>query len=107
MNIIRVGTSGAVQEDIPIGSIMVSEYGIGLDAMILYYLHQLSGDEHMILDAVKLHFHHFKGISHYITAADPDLIENIGKDLKHGITVTAIGSLSLICKCDTGQQAEV
>lgn len=91
LNVIRIGTSGAVQEDIPVGSIMVSEYGIGLDSLMQYYLHQLSGDEHMILDAIKSHFHHFKGISPYITAADPDLINIIGKGLERGITVTAPG----------------
>jgi len=91
LNIIRIGTSGAVQEDIPLGSIMVSEYGIGLDSLMHYYLHQLSGDEHMILDAIKSHFHHFKGISPYITASDPGLIETIGKGLSRGITVTAPG----------------
>ncbi|MDO8991467.1 MAG: nucleoside phosphorylase, partial [Daejeonella sp.] len=91
LNIIRIGTSGAVQEDIPVGSIMVSEYGIGLDSLMQYYLHQLSGDEHMILDAIKSHFHHFKGILPYITAADPDLIETIGNGLERGITVTAPG----------------
>lgn len=91
LNIIRIGTSGAVQEDIPVGSIMVSEYGIGLDSLMQYYLHQLSGDEHMILDAIKSHFHHFKGILPYITAADPDLLETIGKGIEPGITVTAPG----------------
>jgi uridine phosphorylase len=91
LNIIRIGTSGAVQQDISIGSIMVSEYGVGLDSLMQYYMHQISGDEHMILDAIKSHFHHFKGISPYITAADPGLIETIGKGLSRGITVTAPG----------------
>jgi uridine phosphorylase len=91
LNIIRIGTSGAVQEDIPIGSIMVSEYGIGLDSLMQYYQHQPSEDEHNILDDIKSHFYHFKGISPYITAADTQLIETIGIGLERGITVTAPG----------------
>jgi len=91
LNIIRIGTSGAVQQDITLGSIIVSEYGIGLDSLIQYYLNQISADENMILDALKMHFHHLKGISPYISAADPDLIESIGKGLERGITVTAPG----------------
>jgi uridine phosphorylase len=91
LNIIRIGTSGAVQQDIPLGSIIVSEYGVGLDSLIQYYLNQISADENMILDAFKTHFHHLKGISPYISAADPDLIESIGKGLERGITVTAPG----------------
>jgi uridine phosphorylase len=91
LNIIRIGTSGAVQHDIPLGSIIVSEYGIGLDSIMQYYLSQISAEEHMILDAFKTHFHHLKGISPYISAADPDLIASIGIGLERGITVTAPG----------------
>ena len=91
LNIIRIGTSGAVQQDIPLGSIIVSEYGIGLDSIMQYYLSQISAEEHMILDAFKTHFHHLKGISPYISAADPDLIASIGIGLERGITVTAPG----------------
>ncbi|MFA6946654.1 MAG: phosphorylase, partial [Pedobacter sp.] len=94
LNIIRIGTSGAVHADIPVGSIMVSEYGLGLDSLMHYYLHQLSGDEHMILDAVKSHLHHFKGVSPYITAADPHLLKTIGNGLERGITVTPPGFYS-------------
>lgn len=91
LNIIRIGTSGAVQQDIPLGSIIVSEYGIGLDSIMQYYLSQISAEEHMMLDAFKTHFHHLKGISPYISAADPDLIASIGIGLERGITVTAPG----------------
>jgi uridine phosphorylase len=91
LNIIRIGTSGAVQHDIPLGSIIVSEYGIGLDSIMQYYLSQISAEEHMMLDAFKTHFHHLKGISPYISAADPDLIASIGIGLERGITVTAPG----------------
>lgn len=91
LNIIRIGTSGAIQEDLPMGTILVSEFGLGLDALMHYYLHEISGDEHTILDAIKSHLHHLKGISPYLTAADSVLLEKIGKDLPRGITVTAPG----------------
>ena len=91
LNIIRIGTSGAIQEDLPMGSILVSEFGLGLDSLMHYYLHEVSGDEHTILDAIKSHLNHFKGISPYLTAAGTSLLENIGKDLPRGITVTAPG----------------
>jgi len=94
LDIIRIGTSGAVQEDIPMGSILVSEFGLGLDALMNYYVHEISGDERSLLDTVKAHFHHLKGISPYITSADHGLLETIGKDLMKGITVTAPGFYS-------------
>ena len=91
LNIIRIGTSGTLQEDIPVDSILVSEFGLGLDALMNYYMHKVSGDEHMLLDEIKAHFHHIKGISPYVTSADDSLLKEIGKDLPRGITVTAPG----------------
>lgn len=91
LNIIRIGTSGAVQDDIPMDSIIVSEYGLGLDSLMHYYDYQLSQDEHIILEAVKLHFKNLKSISPYITGADPELLNTIGKGLTRGITLTAPG----------------
>ena len=37
LRIIRIGTSGAIQEDIAIGSFVTSEYGIGLDSVTKFY----------------------------------------------------------------------
>lgn len=91
LEIIRIGTSGTVQNDIPMDSILVSEYGLGLDALMQYYVHELNGDEVLLLDAIKSHFHHLKGISPYITSANSALLERIGKGLPKGITVTAPG----------------
>jgi uridine phosphorylase len=38
LNIIRIGTSGAIQADIPIDSFVMSQYGIGLDNMLRSYI---------------------------------------------------------------------
>ncbi|RYU79037.1 nucleoside phosphorylase [Hymenobacter persicinus] len=37
LRIVRVGTSGALQADIPVGSHLVSEHGIGLDSLMQFY----------------------------------------------------------------------
>ncbi|MFF5382726.1 nucleoside phosphorylase [Pedobacter suwonensis] len=91
LNIIRVGTSGAVQPDIPMGTILASSYGLGMDALMNYYVHQLSPDEQLLLDDVKTHFGQLKHINPYLTAADDGLLHTIGKDMIHGITITAPG----------------
>ena len=91
LDIIRIGTSGAIQDDIPVDTIMVSEFGLGMDALMNYYVHSVAGDEHQLLDSLKSHLHHLQGISPYITAADNTLLDLIGKDLHRGITVTAPG----------------
>ena len=38
LNIIRIGTSGSLQADIPCDSIVMSHYGLGLDNMLRSYL---------------------------------------------------------------------
>lgn len=37
LKIVRIGTSGSIQEDVRLGSHVISEYGIGLDPMIHFY----------------------------------------------------------------------
>ena len=37
LNIIRLGTSGSLQKDIPVDSFVVSEWGVGFDALGFYY----------------------------------------------------------------------
>lgn len=37
LDIIRIGTSGAIQPEIPVDSFLVSETGIGMDAMLHFY----------------------------------------------------------------------
>lgn len=37
LKIIRIGTSGALQEDIPLGSHLASEYAVGLDNLMNFY----------------------------------------------------------------------
>ena len=91
INIIRVGTSGAVQPDIPMGTILASSYGLGMDALMNYYLQKLSGDEQILMDDIKAHFGHLKNINPYLTAASETLLNTIGKDMAKGITITAPG----------------
>ncbi|QNR86567.1 nucleoside phosphorylase [Pedobacter riviphilus] len=91
LNIIRVGTSGAVQPDIPMGTILASSYGLGMDALMNYYLQQLSGDEQLLMDDIKAYFGHLKNINPYLTAASETLLNTIGKDMAKGITITAPG----------------
>jgi len=91
LNIIRIGTSGAIQPDIPMGTILASSFGLGFDSLMQYYQQELSGDEHSLLDSIKSNFSNLKGISPYLTAADQGLLQTIGKDMAQGITATAPG----------------
>ncbi len=37
LKVIRIGTSGALQEDIPVGTHLISDYGVGLDNLMNFY----------------------------------------------------------------------
>jgi len=91
LNIIRVGTSGAVQADIPMGTILASGFGLGLDALMHYYDHHVPENEVPLFEAVKKHFSQLEAVSPYLTSADPHLLRIIGKGMEQGITVTAPG----------------
>lgn len=91
LTIIRIGTSGAIQNDIPMGTILASTYGLGFDALMNYYMHSISGEEHNLLDGIQSHFSAIKGIHPYINAADENLMQTIGAGMEQGITVTASG----------------
>ncbi|HEY0897910.1 MAG TPA: phosphorylase, partial [Sphingobacteriaceae bacterium] len=90
LDIIRIGTSGTLQQDIPIDSVLVSEFGLGLDALMHYYKKELDANEAELQDAVKSHLQ-IPGIEPYVTAASPALLEKVGKNFLRGITVTAPG----------------
>ena len=40
LNIVRIGTSGAIQKDIPVDSFLMSEYAMGFDGLIHFYEHE-------------------------------------------------------------------
>jgi uridine phosphorylase len=91
LNIIRVGTSGAVQSDIPMGTILASTFGLGLDALMNYYVHEVPAPEQDLFTHIKTHFSDLHAINPYLTSADPYLLEKIGYGMEQGITVTAPG----------------
>ncbi len=91
LNIIRIGTSGAVQADLPMGTILASSYGLGLDALMNFYVQDVPDKENQLFAQLKAHFIELPAIRPYLTAADPGLLNTIGKDFEQGITATAPG----------------
>ena len=91
LNIIRIGTSGAVQPDIPMGTILASSHGLGFDALMHYYEQNLSANEQSLLKDVNAHFEGLEGIKPYLTQADETLLKQFSHDMPTGITATAPG----------------
>lgn len=91
LNIIRIGTSGAVQTDIPMGTVLASSYGLGFDALMHYYEQELSSEEQALLNDINIHFKGLEGIKPYLTKADESLMQQFAHDMPTGITTTAPG----------------
>ena len=90
LNIIRVGTSGSIREDIEVGSILASSYGLGLDALMSYYEQDLAIEDTYLLQQIKAHLPVLKS-EPYLTPASSLLLKQIAFDMPQGITATAPG----------------
>lgn len=92
LNIIRIGTSGSLQEDIPVDSIVMSEYAIGLDNMLRSYLIDSVTDKE-IEDAFISHTNwDLRKGRPYVVKGSENLLTLIENDSTHkGFTGTAGG----------------
>ncbi|MBC8147678.1 MAG: nucleoside phosphorylase [Bacteroidetes bacterium] len=92
LNIIRLGTSGALQKDIPIDSIAMSSYGLGFDGLLNYYKGKKQVNEDDITDAFIQHSNWGSELSKpYVVKASEVLEKELGAGLIKGITATAPG----------------
>lgn len=92
LNIIRLGTSGALQDDIPVDSLVLANMGIGLDNLLHYYEHQ----ENEIEAQVKQDFIQHVGledtlITPYVIDGCKPLWSKFDEAFIKGITVTCPG----------------
>lgn len=91
LNIIRIGTSGAVQADIPVGSLLASSAAFGLDTLMHYYHQKYSHGEQALLEAFKKVLPANHRLDPYIASAGQQLLPALANNLPQGITITAPG----------------
>lgn len=91
LDIIRIGTSGGVQTDIPIDELLVSSSAFGLDALMHYYQQDLGSKEQELLSAFKKSLPAEYGLNPYFASAGKQLLQTLAHDLPQGITITAPG----------------
>ena len=87
LQIIRIGTSGSLQEDLPTGTLLASEIAIGMDTLMAYYP-ELSGPQNFG-QAIQAEL----GLSFrpYQAAASPKLLGMLDASIQRGITLTCPG----------------
>lgn len=92
LQIIRVGTSGSLQKEIPVDSWVASSHGLGLDNLMNYYLHKNNEEEKQLLQAFNTHTQMNTGVSApYISNAGMNLLKHFVEGFHQGITVTCPG----------------
>ncbi len=92
INIIRVGTSGSLQADIPVDSLVTSTHGLGIDNLLNFYRLEQNDQEKQLLHSFVTHTQLHGQMSYpYISSAAASLIKHFVKDFHQGITVTCPG----------------
>jgi uridine phosphorylase len=92
LTIIRLGTSGSLQSDIPVDSLVASSYGIGLDNLMHYYQWEPSREEKALQDAFISHASlQGEPIVPYAVQSSVALLQNFSSGFHQGITVTCPG----------------
>ena len=97
LNLFRLGTCGTICEEIPVDSIIVSDYGLGLDNLLNFYKHGHrfyeeackfkgcsigTGNDVYIVEGDKELRNKFSGFHHGITATFPGFYGPQGRNLR-------------------------
>lgn len=92
LTIIRMGTSGSLQKDIPVDSFVASTHGLGIDNLLNFYRHDDTEEDNALLQSftTQTQLHH--RLAHpYISGASPSLLKHFVDGFHQGITVTCPG----------------
>jgi uridine phosphorylase len=91
LNIIRLGTSGSLQADIPVDSLVAGTHGLGLDNLLNFYRLHSNEEEQQLLQHFITHTQLAGNIQPYITSASSHIIKHFVDGFHQGITVTCPG----------------
>jgi len=92
LEIVRIGTSGAVHADIDPGSFVASTFAFALDGVPHSYDMTASAEETELRSALQSAFPHLAALpSLYVAGCDSELLARIGTSMITGITATANG----------------
>lgn len=92
LNIIRIGTSGSLQANIPVDSFVMSSFGLGLDNMLRSYLIEHISEEDIEKAFVKqTNWDLKKGLPYVIKGSEKLAKKLRSKDVFEGFTATAGG----------------
>jgi uridine phosphorylase len=92
LNIIRIGTSGSLQVDVPVDSFVASTHGLGIDNLMNFYIHNNNEEEKQLLHSFVTQTQLHSRFSYpYIAGAAMSLMKHFVEGYHQGITVTCPG----------------
>lgn len=92
LDLIRLGTSGSLQEDIPVDSFVLSTHGIGFDGLLNFYAKGKEVEDSVLTDAFMRHTGWPAEFARpYIVAGDGELLQLLREGTCQGMTATANG----------------
>ncbi|WP_394749075.1 nucleoside phosphorylase [Spongiimicrobium salis] len=92
LDIVRVGTSGAIQPDIPVDSFLISELAIGFDNLLHFYDSKHLQEVQMQEEFKKYTHWNIDKSTPYIVKCNQDLAGRLASDLTYtGFTATNVG----------------
>ena len=92
LRLVRLGTSGSIQPDIPINAFGLSTHGLGMDGLFYYYGIEPDLMDRELTASFVRHSHWPDDLPKpYIVEGNAELREKLGKGMFQGITATAPG----------------
>ena len=92
LKLVRIGTSGSLQADIPVDSFVCSTYGLGLDGLLNFYELDNEGLEKEIIEAFRIHLPNKCIFPESYLAKSSDLMFDLLSPNMHcGITASCSG----------------
>lgn len=92
LNIIRIGTSGSLQADIPVDEFVAGTHGLGIDNLLGFYRHDTHDSDRQLIQAFITHTQLHQQLSMpYVFSASGSLLKHFVDGFHQGITVTCPG----------------
>jgi len=92
LNFVRIGTTGGLQGDIPVGSFIATGKAVGFDGVLHFYEGYEWCLDHMFADALASHLEWPDTLAYpYAVNADPTLLERVAAGMRKGVTISSPG----------------
>lgn len=92
LKLVRIGTSGSLQQNIPVDAFVFSRFGLGLDGLLNFYKYKNTAEEEKIITAFRKHYPtHNLFAQSYLFQSSGLLESTLSTDMHKGITASCSG----------------